>query len=1000
MNDLESDENGSFYIFNVGQPPSLVNQPIGIPRHGPQSHSPVVSVPPRSHAYKGYEFSYDVPRYSPTGVSKAFECPSIQITSISPSCQQGMEASGGHLVTGDAEAEDTDRPLSRGHLYLPLETSFRDLPMSSSPCSSLSSRSWFSDASSCESFSHVYDDVDSELNEAAARFTLGSPLTSPGCSPLGGPAEEPWQRARAALCSQLSPRQSPGHSPGHSPRASVTDENWLSPRPSSRPSSRPPSRPASPCGKRRHSSADLCRPGSASPHHSPGPTPGHSPRGSVTEDTWVGSPSLGMSLPFQCCPSEADIPSKTRKTSQDRVSLPGKCDLGLEDPSCMSPALDSPVEDTLKKETLGEQFLSVPSHFTWNKPKPGHTPIFRASSLPPLDWPLPSQFGQYELKIEVQPKAHHRAHYETEGSRGAVKAASGGHPVVKLTGFNEKPVNLQMFIGTADDRYLRPHAFYQVHRITGKTVATASQEIIIASTKLLEIPLLPDNNMSASIDCAGILKLRNSDIELRKGETDIGRKNTRVRVVFRVHVPQASGKVLSLQVASIPVECSQRSAQELPQVDKCSLNSCPISGGEEMVIMGSNFFPESKVIFQEKGPEGRPQWEVEAKVVRERSHGSSLVLEVPPYHNKAASSPVQVQFFVCNGKRKRSQCQRFTYLSVVKQEHRDEMDLPVGPPAALSQAHHLARPRQPSPDSLQPHDSLLSGSPQSLVAGLPAPQQVYPHLGAPSFQQLSPLEAHGLGPDCQMVGAALGYTTAPPPPCPAYQSIPCALRYNGQPSLPMTTTSPQAYEPITTYQLDPATSHPLNLGVLYHSSLGTASSSVPPGPLTHGSSHLHSLGFPCPNPGQAPCPSYPNTASCPSSATAPPPTVPSPHSGPSSPQLPPLPYQSPNGGSASSPSPTSSSPLMHLPCSGQASPQASSPGMGSLASAGALCPPLTPRSPFSPEGERLHIKQEPEDKELTFQSIGLQDITLDDVNEIIGRDMSQTPGLAAAHSQP
>lgn len=67
----------------------------------------------------------------------------------------------------------------------------------------------------------------------------------------------------------------------------------------------------------------------------------------------------------------------------------------------------------------------------------------------------------------------------------------------QLTGYNEKPINLQMFIGTADDRYLRPHAFYQVHRITGKTVATASQEIMIASTKVLEIPLLPENNMSA-----------------------------------------------------------------------------------------------------------------------------------------------------------------------------------------------------------------------------------------------------------------------------------------------------------------------------------------------------------------------------------------------------------------------------------------------------------------------------------------------------------------------
>ena len=58
-----------------------------------------------------------------------------------------------------------------------------------------------------------------------------------------------------------------------------------------------------------------------------------------------------------------------------------------------------------------------------------------------------------------------------------------------------------------------------------------------------------------SIDCAGILKLRNADIELRKGETDIGRKNTRVRLVFRVHIPESSGRIVSLQTASNPIEC-------------------------------------------------------------------------------------------------------------------------------------------------------------------------------------------------------------------------------------------------------------------------------------------------------------------------------------------------------------------------------------------------------------------------------------------------------------
>lgn len=53
----------------------------------------------------------------------------------------------------------------------------------------------------------------------------------------------------------------------------------------------------------------------------------------------------------------------------------------------------------------------------------------------------------------------------------------------------------------------------------------------------------------------GILKLRNADIELRNGETDIGRKNTRVRLVFRVHIPQPGGQLVSLQVSSDPIEC-------------------------------------------------------------------------------------------------------------------------------------------------------------------------------------------------------------------------------------------------------------------------------------------------------------------------------------------------------------------------------------------------------------------------------------------------------------
>ncbi|XP_053472511.1 nuclear factor of activated T-cells, cytoplasmic 3 [Ictalurus furcatus] len=1016
--DLEPDDTTSFYILNVGQPPAVANQNLGVQRHGVQPHSQLISTSPTLQPlHKPFEPSYESldSKYPPSGGGggagrppKAFECPSIQITSISPSCQQELDGNEADLRSKGVDRDFHEQPLSRDHLYLPLDHSYRDSSLSPSPCSSLSSRSWFSDASSCESMSHVYDDVDSELNEAAARFTLGSPLSSP----QGAPLEEPWQQQHhhhhhpgyaPALSHPHTHSLSPRQSPCHSPRTSVTDENWLSPRPPSRPSSRP----TSPCGKRRHSSADICF--SGSPHHSPTPTPGPSPRGSVTEDTWIGSP-VGIA-PFQCCTSDPDIPSKTRKTSQDCTATlqSGKNDLSRDDSGNISPLRDSPADESmhgLKKDGPGEQFLSVPSHFTWNKPKPGHTPIFRTSSLPPLDWPLPSQYSQYELKIEVHPKAHHRAHYETEGSRGAIKAASGGHPVVKLVGYNEKPVNLQMFIGTADDRYLRPHAFYQVHRITGKTVATASQEIIITSTKVLEIPLLPENNMSASIDCAGILKLRNSDIELRKGETDIGRKNTRVRVVFRVHIPQPNGKVLSLQAASIPVECSQRSAQELPQVEKFSLSSCPVSGGEEMVITGSNFFPESKVIFLEKGPDGRPQWEVEAKIIREKSQGSSIVVEVPPYHSKSITSAAQVQFYVCNGKRKRSQSQRFTYLSVlVKQEHRDDLDPPAMPPMPMPHAHAVGlvhSPVMPSPDHAHSQDGLLQGPPHGLAPSLHPLQTTCAPLHSPTFSHLPHLQARGLHPppECQMPF----HPGSMPPSRPTYSPLQHNLPFNGQASLPG--ASSQAYERVP-FQPEPAGCHSLGMGMVYGSPVSAPVSGTGPSSPSHSSPQLHSLGYHCATPAQVTSPTHSlvqpgmqlqrslgyhpagqRSASCPTPSSAPARMVPLPHSGPSSPQLHSLPYQSP----------TSSSPASS-PLGAQLSPQASSPVMTGIPTAGPMVHPLAPQQgPFTSEGERLNIKQEPEDRELTFRSIGLQDITLDDVNEIIGRDMSQAPGAHGSSS--
>ncbi|KAF3817716.1 hypothetical protein GH733_013003, partial [Mirounga leonina] len=574
------------------------------------------------------------------------------------------------------------------------------------------------------------------------------------------------------------------------------------------------------------------------------------------------------------------------------------------------------------------------------------------------------------------------------------------HSSAELLGYSEKPINLQMFIGTADDRYLRPHAFYQVHRITGKTVATASQEIIIASTKVLEIPLLPENNMSASIDCAGILKLRNSDIELRKGETDIGRKNTRVRLVFRVHIPQPNGKVLSLQTASIPVECSQRSAQELPHIEKYSINSCSVNGGHEMVVTGSNFLPESKIIFLEKGQDGRPQWEVEGKIIREKCQGAHIVLEVPPYHNPAVTAAVQVHFYLCNGKRKKSQSQRFTYTPVLmKQEHKEEVDLSTVP--ALS-VPHSAQTQRPSSDTGHPHDSVLSTQ-RSLVCPI---QQTYASMVTSSHLPQLQCRDESAGKEQHMISSSVMHqpfqVTSTPPVGSSYQPMQTNIVYNGPTCLPVNAASSQDFDPVL-FPQDAALPSLINLGCQPPSSIPFHSSnSSPTGHLLAHTSHsvqtlphLQSMGFHCANTGQRslsspgadqvtgqPSPQLQPITYGPShsgSATTTSPAVShtlasSPLSGPPSPQLQSMPYQSPSSGTASS---LSLATRMH---SGQHTTQAQNTGQGGLSAPSSLiCHNLCDPASFPPDEATVNIKPEPEEQEPNFSTIGLQDITLDDV---------------------
>ncbi|KAM9859318.1 nuclear factor of activated T-cells, cytoplasmic 2 [Aulostomus maculatus] len=471
-------------------------------------------------------------------------------------------------------------------------------------------------------------------------------------------------------------------SPGASPHNSVTEETFLLPH--HRRITSPlhhhhhqRSRSASPQGKRTYDQVLSCQGGTPVKQRSRSPSPSpHQPQSSyylhqyqaqVEFQPKAQTSSLGLEdlLSSLSSTRPRSIPSDVVRGAQGCAYGEGYAWAPEQERICRAA-----VE--VKPETLYVLPAGWPPH-------PVHHGAFSGLSLDPLpnlERQLPTLSGQYELLIQQQPRSHHRAHYEIEGSRGAVKTPNGGHPEVQLHGYQGKaPLGLQVFIGTADERLLKPHAFYQVHRITGKTVTTPNMERMINGTNVLEIPLEPKNNMRVVINCVGILKLRNADIEQRNGETDFGRKNTRVRLVFRVHIPEPDGQIISLQVASLPIECSQRPAQELPEVQKRDPDRCSVLGGQQMILTGKNFTCDSKVVFSEKTQDGKQIWEMEAIVDRDKTQPDLLFVEIPPYRDHTIFHPAKVNFYVINGKKKPSQPQHFVYTPVIaiKSEPLDEL---------------------------------------------------------------------------------------------------------------------------------------------------------------------------------------------------------------------------------------------------------------------------------------------------------------------------------------
>lgn len=103
-------------------------------------------------------------------------------------------------------------------------------------------------------------------------------------------------------------------------------------------------------------------------------------------------------------------------------------------------------------------------------------------------------------------------------------------------------------------------------------------------------------------------------------------------------------------------------------VESVSLTSCSVEGGEELLLAGTNFLSLSRVLFMERGTDGKLQWEEEARVDRDHSNECLLCVRVPAYSDVSVSRPVPVCLYVSNGKRKRSSTHCFKYLPIMFKE--------------------------------------------------------------------------------------------------------------------------------------------------------------------------------------------------------------------------------------------------------------------------------------------------------------------------------------------
>jgi len=277
-------------------------------------------------------------------------------------------------------------------------------------------------------------------------------------------------------------------------------------------------------------------------------------------------------------------------------------------------------------------------------------------------WNATTSDGQITFKIVSQPEIQHRARYQTEGSRGAIKDRAGtGFPTLRLEGYC-RPTKIQIFIGN-DLGKVTPHMFYQVCRVTGKN-SNPCGEKKLDGTDVIELSFEPHlGNMTIVCDCVGILKERFADVEARfpklKTWKNVKKKSTKCRLVFRTVVENSRGEPETLQVVSDVINCTQLPGT--PEILKMSSSGCTVEGGEELWIIGKNFLKDTKVIFSHSVVgKMEPLWTKFTEPDQDLFHQTHLITKIPAFYNTDIQEEVDVTVHIKCGD-KLSDPAPFTY---------------------------------------------------------------------------------------------------------------------------------------------------------------------------------------------------------------------------------------------------------------------------------------------------------------------------------------------------